>query len=117
MSHDVLLLCVSCHQLSDSYDRFMRCDLSLEYGVPLDAGTQKYREDPERVRRRSLARAISGQRRLPEKRKSEILDGFAEYFKCKPSEITPEMLEEVANLETRYDTDVHDKLAPYFEFM
>lgn len=102
MSHDVLLLCVPCHQLSDSYDRFMRRDVALQYGVQIDAGTQKYRDDPGRVRVRSFARALKGGRQLPESRKMEMLGKIAEYSNCEIAEITPDKIEELANIETRY---------------
>ena len=80
----------------------MRRDLALEYGIALDAGTQKYREDPDNVRRRSFARALIGSRPIPEKRRSEMLDTLAEHLECGSGDITTEMLEQLACTNTRW---------------
>ena len=101
VSHDVLLMCVGCHQQSDNYDRFMRREMSVDYGVPFDAGAQKYREDPVRVKKRSLARAIVNRNSIPERRRSEMFETLAELLECKPDDITTEQLKELTNAETR----------------
>ena len=102
ISHDVLLLCVSCHQISSRNDSFMRQQIALDYDAPLEASTQKYHNDPDCVRRRSLARAVLGQREMPEKRRKEVLEVLAAHFQCEIDEITTEMMEELANMDTRF---------------
>ena len=100
MSHDVLLLCVKCHQTSNQYDSNMRQQLAHQYNAPIH---QKFCEDIDVVRHRSLAKALLGDHRkqLPEKRQAEIMRSLAEYFNCDEATITEDMIIELASVESR----------------
>jgi hypothetical protein len=100
LSHDVVLLCVRCHQISSQYDSLLRQDLAREYSIPLDAVTQKYHEDYDKIKIRNLARALS-HKSLPEARRDEIMESISDYLNCHASEVTPEMIEDLANIETK----------------
>lgn len=75
-SHDVVLLCLSCHQLSSSYDRIIRNQLTVEYNAPITNSTNaRYREDPKRLKARSAAKALKRHMKLgqlPEQRVNEL---------------------------------------------
>ena len=104
LSHDVLLLCVNCHQTSSRHDGVMKKMISFEYCAPLEANSQKYHEDPDKVKLRSLARALSAEGRehqLPEWRRIEIMETFAVHYGCQSSEVTEEMIQELTCMETR----------------
>lgn len=102
LSHDVLLLCVNCHQVSSIHDGLLRQQIASEYLAPLEASTQKYHEDSEKIKLRSLARAVSGDTgKLPEVRRKEIMQILADHLNCQPVEVTDEMIEELMTMETR----------------
>ncbi|XP_038051999.1 exonuclease 3'-5' domain-containing protein 2-like [Patiria miniata] len=75
-SHDVLLLCLPCHQLSSSYDRIIRQELVEEYKAPITNSTNaRYREDPEKIKARSAAKALQRHKKfgtLPDQRVTEL---------------------------------------------
>ncbi|XP_003388132.1 PREDICTED: exonuclease 3'-5' domain-containing protein 2-like isoform X2 [Amphimedon queenslandica] len=102
LSHDVLLLCVTCHQLSTHHDSIIKQQIALEYSAPLEASTQKFHEDPEKVKLRSLARALKGHKEtLPKKRREDITETLAKHFNCEKDEVTDDMIEELLKIETR----------------
>lgn len=100
MSHDVLLLCTRCHQTSSQFDAQMRQQLAYQYNAPI---SQKFHEDKEVVRYRSLAKALLGDRgqQLPEKRKAELMNLLAEHFNCEEASITEDMIIQLASVESR----------------
>ncbi|KAJ8289638.1 hypothetical protein GJAV_G00003600 [Gymnothorax javanicus] len=103
-SHDILLLCTACHAASNVHDGQLKQELADELGAPLgcEEGVRPL-EDSERRRVRSAARAlIAAGNGLPESRREE-LRGVVRRFFCEEEEleITPEMLEKAASLETR----------------
>ncbi|XP_022092747.1 exonuclease 3'-5' domain-containing protein 2-like [Acanthaster planci] len=83
-SHDVLLLCLPCHQLSSNYDRIIRQQLVEEYNAPITNTTNaRYREDPEKVKARSAAKALQRHKKfgqLPEKRVAELEGVLAKFW-------------------------------------
>lgn len=104
LSHDVLLLCVTCHQISSRHDSIIKRQLALDYSAPLEASTHKFHEDPEKVKLRSLARALKEHKyTLPDKRKEEIMLTLADHFNCDKDEVTDDMIENLLTLETRFD--------------
>ncbi|XP_029454664.1 exonuclease 3'-5' domain-containing protein 2-like isoform X2 [Rhinatrema bivittatum] len=99
-SHDVLLLCTSCHAISNYYDNLLKQTLAEEFSAPIgcEEGVRLL-EDPIRRQVRSGARALLSVESLPNQRKEELLEGIKTFYGTKT--ITKEMLQEAAALETR----------------
>uniref|UniRef100_A0AAZ3PYY5 3'-5' exonuclease domain-containing protein n=1 Tax=Oncorhynchus tshawytscha TaxID=74940 RepID=A0AAZ3PYY5_ONCTS len=102
-SHDILLLCTSCHAASNVHDGFLKQQLADEYGTPQGCEEGVYLlEDSDRRRVRSAARALltvgAG---LPEARRDELQKVIRCFFNNTDLELTPETLQSAADLETR----------------
>ncbi|XP_032630693.1 exonuclease 3'-5' domain-containing protein 2 [Chelonoidis abingdonii] len=99
-SHDVLLLCTSCHAISNYYDNHLKQRLAEEFGalIGCEEGVRLL-EDPLRRQVRSGARALLNADSLPDTRREELLQGIKDFFNTET--ITSEMLQEAAGLETR----------------
>ncbi|NWS48623.1 EXD2 protein, partial [Probosciger aterrimus] len=99
-SHDVLLLCTSCHAISNYYDNHLKQQLAEEFGAPIgfEEGV-RLMEDPLRRQVRSGARALLNADGLPDPRRAELLQSIKDFFNTE--RVTPEMLQEAAGLETR----------------
>ncbi|XP_071971595.1 exonuclease 3'-5' domain-containing protein 2 [Engystomops pustulosus] len=99
-SHDVLLLCTSCHAVSNYYDNSFKQQLAVEFSAPIgcEEGVRML-EDPVRRQVRSAARALLNASKLPENRREELLSELRAFYST--AEISEEMLKEAANLETR----------------
>jgi hypothetical protein len=82
-SHDVLLLCVRCHQLSNLHDASLRTKLALECNAPI--GTEndvKLRDNFDLKRVKSAGRALyNAKDKLPEQRKNELLQILKDHYK------------------------------------
>ncbi|KAI5102377.1 exonuclease 3'-5' domain-containing protein 2 [Silurus meridionalis] len=104
-SHDILLLCTSCHAASNVYDGFLKQQLADEFSAPqgCEEGVRLL-EDSDRRRVRSAARALlSTSNSMPPSRREELLSVVRAYF-CKEEEekeVSEELLHTAANLETR----------------
>ncbi|XP_028677278.1 exonuclease 3'-5' domain-containing protein 2 isoform X1 [Erpetoichthys calabaricus] len=99
-SHDVLLLCTSCHATSNYYDTLLKQQLAEEYNAPLGCEDGvRLLEDGDRRQVRSAARALLNAESLPECRKVELLKLIQDFFGIK--EVTTEKVQEAAGLETR----------------
>ncbi|XP_075610328.1 exonuclease 3'-5' domain-containing protein 2 isoform X2 [Balearica regulorum gibbericeps] len=99
-SHDVLLLCTSCHAISNYYDNHLKQQLAEEFGAPTGSEEGvRLLEDPLRRQVRSGARALLNADSLPDPRKAELLQSIQDFFNTEA--VTPEMLQEAAGLETR----------------
>lgn len=100
-SHDVLLLCTSCHAISNYYDNHLKQQLAKEFEAPIGSEEGlRLLEDPERRQVRSGARALLNAESLPAHRKEELLQALREFYNT--DAVTDEMLQEAASLETRY---------------
>ncbi|MEE6491821.1 hypothetical protein FKM82_016394 [Ascaphus truei] len=99
-SHDVLLLCTSCHAVSNYYDTSLKQQLAGEFSAPngCEEGVRLL-EDPVRRQVRSGARALLNAGGLPEQRREELLTIIKAFYSTE--NITAETLQEAANLETR----------------
>nr|XP_013815030.1 PREDICTED: exonuclease 3'-5' domain-containing protein 2-like isoform X2 [Apteryx mantelli mantelli] len=99
-SHDVLLLCTSCHAISNYYDNHLKQQLAEEFSAPIGSEEGvRLLEDPLRRQVRSGARALLNADSLPDPRRAELLQGIKDFFNTEA--VTPEMLQEAAGLETR----------------
>ncbi len=58
MSHDVLLMCVGCHQAATQHDAALKQQLAADVGAPLNVSAQKYCEDPRLMKVRNHARYV-----------------------------------------------------------
>ncbi|XP_045561857.1 exonuclease 3'-5' domain-containing protein 2 isoform X1 [Salmo salar] len=102
-SHDILLLCTSCHAASNVHDGFLKQQLADEHGAPqgCEEGVHLL-EDSDRRRVRSAARALltvgDG---LPGARRDELQKIIRCFFNDTDVELTPETLQRAASLETR----------------
>ncbi|XP_041703321.1 exonuclease 3'-5' domain-containing protein 2-like [Coregonus clupeaformis] len=102
-SHDILLLCTSCHAASNVHDGFLKQQLADEYAAPqgCEDGVRLL-EDSDRRRVRSAARALlTVGERLPGARRDELQKVIRDFFNDTDVELTPETLQRAADLETR----------------
>ncbi|KAK5857925.1 hypothetical protein PBY51_011134 [Eleginops maclovinus] len=100
-SHDILLLCTSCHAASNVHDGFLKQRLADEFSAPqgCEEGVRLL-EDSDRRRVRSAARALlTAGEALPEQRRQELQTLIREYLQSE--QLTEEELQEAAGLETR----------------
>lgn len=101
-SHDVLLLCTSCHAISNYHDNHLKQQLAKEFQAPIGSEEGlRLLEDPERRQVRSGARALLNTENLPAHREEELLQALREFYDT--DTVTDEMLQEAASLEIRYN--------------
>ncbi|CAH0600197.1 unnamed protein product [Chrysodeixis includens] len=120
-SHDVVLLCVSCHQLSNIRDQAVRERLAALCDAPLGIAQRgKQLEDMTSKKIRSAARALLYQSQrhiLPEPRRKELEDVLLQHYPDQ-DEITEELLQNAANLQTTVENtefESHgEKVVDYF---
>ncbi|XP_051579178.1 exonuclease 3'-5' domain-containing protein 2 isoform X2 [Myxocyprinus asiaticus] len=102
-SHDILLLCTSCHAASNVHDGILKQQLVEEHSAPqgCEVGVRLL-EDADRRRVRSAARALlSASDGMPESRREELLSIIQSFFCNSHQDVTQEMLQRAAALETR----------------
>uniref|UniRef100_A0A3Q3VK59 Exonuclease 3'-5' domain-containing protein 2 n=1 Tax=Mola mola TaxID=94237 RepID=A0A3Q3VK59_MOLML len=103
-SHDILLLCTSCHAACNVHDSFLKQQLAEEFAAPqgCEEGVRLL-EDSDRRRVRSAARALlSAGEGLPEQRREELQVLIKSFLNMnEEQELTYEALQQAANLETR----------------
>uniref|UniRef100_A0A6Q2Y5V8 Exonuclease 3'-5' domain-containing protein 2 n=1 Tax=Esox lucius TaxID=8010 RepID=A0A6Q2Y5V8_ESOLU len=102
-SHDILLLCTSCHAASNVHDGFLKQQLADEYSAPqgCEEGVRLL-EDSDRRRVRSAARALlTAGEGLPGSRRQELQDIIRSFYNNPDLELTPDILQRAAGLETR----------------
>lgn len=98
-SHDVLLMCLSCHIQSNIYDQSMRESLSTLCDAPLDH--PKVRELPELKEVRSAARALHNMNvhSIPQERVEKLKSIICQHLSIDPEELTADMLQELKNIQ------------------
>eukprot|EP00088_Acartia_fossae_P022853 TRINITY_DN2395_c0_g1_i1.p1 TRINITY_DN2395_c0_g1~~TRINITY_DN2395_c0_g1_i1.p1 ORF type:complete len:602 (+),score=79.45 TRINITY_DN2395_c0_g1_i1:69-1874(+) len=81
-SHDVLLMCVRCHQLSNLHDATLRASLAVQCSAPI--GTEndvKLRDNFDLKKVKSAGRALlNAKHKLPESRKEELLQVLRDHY-------------------------------------
>lgn len=100
-SHDIVLLCIKCHRVSNAHDTVLKDMLARECNIPLEQeGNQKVRLDSRRKALRNAASALLKNRStIPEARVRELEDVVKAYFTVES--ISHELLEEAANTDAR----------------
>ncbi|KAJ8401119.1 hypothetical protein AAFF_G00387010 [Aldrovandia affinis] len=102
-SHDILLLCTACHAASNVHDGLLKQQLADEHAAPLgcEEGVRLL-EDSDRRRVRSAARALlTAGDGLPDSRREELRSVVRTFFSEEDHDLTTQMLERAAGLETR----------------
>uniref|UniRef100_A0A8C6TCB4 Exonuclease 3'-5' domain-containing protein 2 n=1 Tax=Neogobius melanostomus TaxID=47308 RepID=A0A8C6TCB4_9GOBI len=103
-SHDILLLCTSCHAASNVHDSFLKQHLAEEFSAPqgCEEGVRLL-EDTDRRKVRSAARALlSARDGLPESRRAELEELIKNYLNMNHDEpLTLDTVNQAASLETR----------------
>lgn len=106
ISHDILLLCVQCHQLSNLRDLDFRYMLAAECDAPFESHeVTKCREDPVLRRIKSAGRALRRSReKLPKDRVVALEQILKDHYEV--SSLTQEQIDEAVELDTKiYNAD------------
>ncbi|EDW38009.1 GL12271 [Drosophila persimilis] len=106
-SHDVLLLCPPCHQLSNISDLRVHCKLAAKCDAPFkhSEGNVRYHVDPELKRVKSAAKALLfNGHRIPEQKMEEMRRTLLDYYKDH-TEVTDQLLREAADVEYRMENE------------
>jgi len=98
-SHDVLLMCVRCHQRSNMHDADLRRRLSDECSAPIGTETDvKLRENWELKKVRSAGRALQANRKkqcIPQNRLEELEETLLEHYQVEV--LTDDIVDRAAN--------------------
>lgn len=106
-SHDILLLCLPCHQQSNYYDCLFRRQLADEYHAP-QGSVQAIRlyEDPKRRAVRSAGRALEkAGNKIPAERRAELEKVVLDFFE--EDEIHEDLIKRASSLETRVENEAY----------
>ncbi|KAK2718323.1 hypothetical protein QYM36_005583, partial [Artemia franciscana] len=99
-SHDVLLLCVTCHKISNNCDQELRKRLAQECRAPIGAIDKVKATNPLLKKVVSAAKAIkSAKDKIPFDRLAELEAIITEYYNV--SLLTSEVLEEALKIGTQ----------------
>lgn len=100
LSHDVVLLCVTCHRLSNVLDRELRNQLAKECDAPIGCGDGvKQQEDAKLGRVKSAARALLRSKgNIPLERQKMLMLTVQEHFGV--DDVTEEDLKEALAMNT-----------------
>lgn len=116
-SHDVVLLCGPCHQLSNIKDQAVREKLAVQCSAPY---TKRFKEDATCKKIRSAARALhhyNGKYDIPDARRKELEDVILQYY-TDHDIITKELLEEACKLQVSTENSDYEshgvKVVEYF---
>ncbi|KAH8419192.1 hypothetical protein KR222_010059 [Zaprionus bogoriensis] len=102
-SHDILLLCPSCHQLSNISDNKIRNKLALTCDAPFKNGDgmSKYHDDQQLRSVKSAGKALLHQvDRIPSDKADEMRKTILNYYSDE-TEITEELLKRAADIDCR----------------
>ena len=55
LSHDVLLMCIVCHQMASVHNSRLKQEIENEYSVPVNS-SQKFKDDPRLLKVKNHAR-------------------------------------------------------------
>ncbi|XP_077496666.1 exonuclease 3'-5' domain-containing 2 [Amblyomma americanum] len=105
ISHDILLLCLRCHQISNLRDAALRKALAEECNAPIECGdVGKAREDSLLRKVRSAGRALLNARSsLPEVRVARLENVLKEHFNV--TEVTDDIIRTASDIDTKVYND------------
>lgn len=104
LSHDVLLLCVTCHRTSELHDLRLKREIAEEYSEPL--GNSRSVEDPKLRKVRSAAKALMyGGESIPEQRRETLKTSVKEFLQAE--EFTVEKLRELSEIGTTKENEFY----------
>jgi len=98
-SHDVVLMCTTCHQLSGNYDTHVRRELAKKCSAPLDDNINgKFTKDTVLARVKSAAKALLYCKdKIPADRRTELENVVRSYYNT--GELSVDLLKEAAVLD------------------
>ena len=102
MSHDVLLMCLSCHRFAQQWDEQLRQRLAKQYNAPLGTADQcLYKDHPQISKVRSAAKALHfNGAKIPATRRTELMSVLQKH--CGDEvEITGEKIAELAEIDIK----------------
>jgi len=106
-SHDVLLMCLPCHQLANLKDHDMRLKLAVMCEAPI--GTMlniRCFEDTDLKKVKSFGKALLQTRNnIPDSRRQEMQDYLASYFGVKIEDLDKDLLQKAATLDASISND------------
>jgi hypothetical protein len=86
-SHDVVPLCVDCHERYETFAFQLKKKLAVDYGVPLDGQTTKVVDPTIQARKAAYALFQFGDR-MPPERKAYMLSVVSDYLKKNAEDLT-----------------------------
>ena len=86
-SHDILAVCIPCHEEYETHAFAFKQELGEQYGIPVEGIGSRYDKDVARVRGMSNALIKYGSQ-IPEERKQEMMGIILDYVKAEGIEFT-----------------------------
>ena len=106
-SHDVLLMCLPCHQLANLKDHLMRLRLAEMCDAPI--GTMmniRCFEDADLKKVKSFGKALLQNKScIPEDRQREMKKYLSEYYEVPAEELGDEIYQRAAKMDTKTPND------------
>ncbi|XP_068210120.1 exonuclease 3'-5' domain-containing protein 2 isoform X2 [Palaemon carinicauda] len=100
-NHDIVLLCVECHRLSNVLDNTLRTQLAEEFSAPIgfENGAKATIDKSRKSVKHAASALVKCRNDIPEKRVRELENIIKEFFNVEG--ITTEHLEEAKNLDVK----------------
>ncbi|KAL6747759.1 hypothetical protein V8C86DRAFT_3033466 [Haematococcus lacustris] len=101
LSHDIVLLCLRCHQECSKCDHQRMVHLGSHYDAPLRDESQRMLQDASRSTVRSAATALLKQGTIPQQRRQQLLQLVANGLGVAPEDVSHACLLQAAQLQPR----------------
>ncbi|XP_064122474.1 exonuclease 3'-5' domain-containing protein 2-like [Macrobrachium nipponense] len=100
-NHDIVLLCVECHRLSNVLDNTLRTQLAEEFSAPIgfENGAKATIDNSRKSVKHAASALVKCRNKMPEKRVTELENIVKEYFQVE--DITVEHLDGASNLDVK----------------
>jgi len=106
--HDVLLMCVDCHEKYESKANILKTDISNRYGVPLN-GIVMSDNDKEYIKIRKIISCLLGDvSKIPKERLDILKNELRSYFNWK--NVTTKRLIQESEVNIKYHVKTHGEL-------